>query len=227
MHCQRTEAAEHTCHTKSSAASLETALNVYNYTQCWALASIYCARPVRCCVWASNPCCRYVFKMHMQWITSLAFDRMINYLQRCCKILPSMEWLISRGALNLTEMYEFGSISKPIVHLSVLSVTVCGVFMWVTDGERECERAEVHVCKGRREWLCCGGLRWEEWKSAKWDHRESRKRLYEISSYKEHHHAEIKDPLWRKSGFYCCLHVCLVFLISFQTKHVQIHQSTP
>ncbi len=137
-----------------------------------------------------------------------------------------MLW-IRRKCRNLARSRSQLCIFLFWVWLCLGFMNVCGVFMWVTDGERESERAEVHVCKGRREWLCCGGLRWEEWKSAKWDHRESRKRLYEISSYKEHHHAEIKDPLWRKSGFYCCLHVCLVFLISFQTKHVQIHQSTP
>ncbi len=135
-----------------SAAPLETALNVYNYTQCWALARIYCARPVRCCVWASNPCCRYVFfKMHMQWITSLAFDRMINYLQRCCKILPSMEWLISRGALNPTEMYELArSRSQLCIFLFwvwlVFGVYECVGGVYVSDGRRKRVRASRGTC---------------------------------------------------------------------------------
>lgn len=165
-------------HEIQSLFPLETSLNVYNYTQRWALASICCAWPVLCCVWASNPCCRYAFKMHMQWITSLAFDRMINYLQRCCKILPLIEWLISSCVLNLAEMYEFrGSILTLNLHLPVLSVAVFGVYdgvwgVYVSDGRRE--RAKVRVCTGSRAWLCCWGLWWEE--SAKWDHREFRKR---------------------------------------------------
>jgi len=88
----------------------------------------------QCCAvfWASNPCCRYSFKMHMQWITSLPFDRMINYLQRCCKILPSIEWLISSCVLNLAEMYEFrGSNLKLNLHLlPALSVAVCVWGFW-------------------------------------------------------------------------------------------------